>query len=313
MEICLIGLNKAAIPPAAPRNWPERIGVAVGVRDAASPIRELVTVETEQRIELYAAISNIADPFAVLCDAVGTASDHAIRPSSTPMDLAMGSDAALHLLHIASGNSAYDDRHSMAAKLQTARECAERSGRCGDCLADLFDTAKRIAEEMGDALPPRNETAAAVAELCERLFGSANRTDALIVGDSELEGALAEALEAKGFRVARKPAWPETPESASKFGIIATSQPPASGPLGTKDLKTLRRLRRGRPFAIFDMTVGRAVAPNPKDIDDIFVYGIDDLQELAGAKRAGPAASPAQRRRLLRNESRALELRWKRV
>ncbi len=308
MDICLIGLDKAAAPAAPPADWPARMEASTGPRNPASPIRELVVVETDRRIELYAAMADISDPFAVLGEAVAAASDRVLRPASVPIDFAMGADAALHLFRIACGDSPFDPDRSMA---EASERAASEAHACGACLTDLFGTAVDVARKAGAASSARPAAASAIAELCERLFGSTSRIEALVVGASEGSRGLSGALEAKGFRVVHRAAWPETLEEASRYGIIAASSRPASGHLETRDLKTMRRLRRGKPLAIFDMSDGGTVASEPKGVDDIFVYGSNDLAELAGAHAAPCAMSPMQRRKMLRDVSRDFELRWK--
>ena len=81
----------------------------------------------------------------------------------------------------------------------------------------------------------------------------------------------------------------ELPELLTQVDIVITSTG-AHGYLITKDLvaKTLKA-RKYKPLFLIDISVPRNIEPSVNELDNIYVYDVDDLNEIASQNRASRA------------------------
>ena len=81
--------------------------------------------------------------------------------------------------------------------------------------------------------------------------------------------------------------------------------------LTPKLMKSVVRTRRHRPLFIIDIAVPRDVDPRVGNMDNVFVYDVDDLQQVAEENLAVRAREAAQAERIIEEEVEAF-LRWRR-
>jgi glutamyl-tRNA reductase len=80
----------------------------------------------------------------------------------------------------------------------------------------------------------------------------------------------------------------------------------------TRDLmRDVLRARRHRPLFLIDIAVPRDVDPRAGEIDNVFLYDVDDLQEVAGMNLAARKRAADQAEAIVRQETESFE-KWRR-
>ena len=210
-------------------------------------------------------------------------------------------DAVRHVLRVASSlDSMVVGEPQILGQTKEAWQRAVDCGAAGPLLGRLFQhafaTAKRVRTDT--KLGERPVSVARVAvELARQIFEDLSGKQALLVGAGEMIEAALEALRTAGLeavRVANR-----TPEravelaarfSATAHGLdelpalvaqadvvltcIAADRPVLTRPV-------IEASRRRRPIFVIDIGVPRNADPAIEDLDDVYLYDIDDLSSLA--------------------------------
>jgi glutamyl-tRNA reductase len=149
--------------------------------------------------------------------------------------------------------------------------------------------------------------AACVIALCRQVFGNLPKINALILGDGELgEFVMQQLMEAGLSRwtfVHRSPeraqAWASRHRGAHAAtladldrllpaaDVTISALDGAQSVIGPAQVKTAVRARRRQPMLLVDLAVPGDIDPRVNDVDDAFLYGLDDLERLAMRGRHG--------------------------
>ncbi len=315
MRILLIGMNHRTAPLALRERLAVDDPVPALRKLVASPeIDEAVLLSTCNRIELVALTR---DPdaarlrlrscfrFDLAADAAGGASgdleSHQYEYS--------GSDAMRHVLRVASSlDSMVVGEPQILGQSKDAYRAAVECGACGPILGRLFQlafaTAKRVRTETQVAARPVSVARVAV-ELAEQIFEDLSGKRALLVGAGEMTEAALAALRDRGLvsvAIANR-----TPERAAplavRFGATAhgLSELPrllaeadvvltsiaGDAPLLTRELVSGALAgRKSRPLFVIDIGVPRNVDPALDQLDDVYLYDLDDLAGIADRNAA---------------------------
>lgn len=274
---------------------------------------EVVILSTCNRTEIYARDG--ADAAAVdaardfLCTRGGLSDDDAARFVYTRSE----DEAARHLFRVVSGiDSLVLGEPQIQGQVRSAYELAARqNGRgrpAGPILSRLFETALsvggRVRAETQLGAGAASVPSAAVA-LARKIFGSLEGRSTVIVGAGEMselalqclldEGVSgvvvanrtaqrAEALVAKyGGAAATFDRLPELLRTAS-IVACATAAPHH---VITAEM-VARAFREGRrdPMLLLDIALPRDVEPAAGSIDGVFLYDVDDLQQVVDSTLA---------------------------
>ena len=208
--------------------------------------------------------------------------------------------AVSHAFRVASGlDSMVLGEPQILGQLKEAVRVAESAGALGLVLHRLFQRTFAVAKdvrtntELGSA---SISMAAAAVKLAERIFPSITSQRLLLVGAGDMidlaathfaakhprsitvanrtidrGGMLADRFGANAITLA------ELPEKLAQFDIVVTSTASTLPILGKGLLERVIRERRHAPMFVVDFGVPRDVEPEAGDLDDIFLYSIDDL------------------------------------
>jgi glutamyl-tRNA reductase len=195
-------------------------------------------------------------------------------------------------------------------QVKDAYRAAVECEACGPILSRLyqraFSAAKRVRNETRIAERPVSVAHVAV-DLAKQIFESLDEKSALLIGAGEMIELALEILRGEGLatiRVAnRTPARAES--LASHFGATAhgLAELPdllprsdivltciAGGAPTAESVSRALRARRGRPILVIDIGVPRNVDPAVNDLDNLYLYDLDDMSGVAHAnaeKRRG--------------------------
>jgi glutamyl-tRNA reductase len=215
-------------------------------------------------------------------------------------------DAIRHLFRVtASLDSMMLGEPQILGQVKEAYRLASEAGTIGSSLSPLLDrafaVAKRVRSETGISQSAVSISYAAV-ELARKIFGDLTGKTVMIIGASKMGELAAKHLKRNGvgsvlvtnrtferaveiakiFEGAAIPFEHFTDHMEHTDIVISSTGAPHF--IITKSLaEQVIRNRRNKPVFFIDIAVPRDVDPLVNDIDNAFVYDIDDLQQVIDA------------------------------
>ena len=284
----------------------ESLPAALADLRARPGVTEAVILSTCNRVEITLTTEDSVDPQLVVD---GFLSDHkSISTASIGPHLYRheGQDAIHHLFRVAASlDSMVVGEPQILGQLKNAYAVAKDNGSvCGwldGLLTRAFSVAKRVRSETGIGQMAVSVSYAAV-ELARKIFGSLNNRTVMIVGAGKMSELAARHLRRSGAShvfvtnrtheraVEMAELFQGTPVEYSRFTamlpevdiLIASSGAPHYI-LKKEDMQRVIAARRNKPMFLIDIAVPRNIEPTVNDVDNVFLYDIDDLQEVVNA------------------------------
>ncbi len=220
-----------------------------------------------------------------------------------------GKDAISHVFKVAAGlDSMVLGEPQILGQLKEAYKRATEHKATGVILNRLlhktFSVAKRIRTETGIGCHAVSVSYAAV-ELAKKIFGSLKNRAVLLIGAGDMAELAAEHLLGNGVSkifIANR-TLERALELARKFNaetvhfdtfrdcfevvdIVIASTGATEFIVRKNEVKSVMKRRRNRPLFMIDIAVPRNIDPSVNDIDNVFVYDIDDLQTVVEKNRS---------------------------
>lgn len=229
---------------------------------------------------------------------------HVPKASLAPYVYTLTQDKAVpHAFRVASGlDSMVLGEPQILGQMKQAVKTAEAAGSLGLVLNRLFQRTFAVAKDVRtqtDIGSASISMAAAAVKLAERIFPSIAAERVLLIGAGEMIDLCATHLAArqpKSITVANRTlergaqlasrvqaeaiTLNELPERLSQFDIIVTSTASSLPILGKGMLERAIKARRHAPMFIVDLAVPRDVEPEAAELDDVFLYSVDDLSNI---------------------------------
>jgi glutamyl-tRNA reductase len=295
---------------------------------AAPALREFTVINTCNRVEIYAVASGpgaLEHAQAALCDATGC----------TPVELAaishsrLNAEAVAHLFEVAAGlDSQIVGETEILGQVKDAYEAALARKWTGPVLNRVFQktfqAAKVVRSDTGIGAGQVSVASVAV-DLAEKIHGDLARTKVLVVGAGDIGLKTAQAFQSRGVRditvasrtlaraeetAAAAGGWATTLDhldvalTAADIVACSTSAP---GVVVTKAMvEVAMPTRRARPIFLIDLALPRDVDPAAADIDNVYLYNLDDLADIAEQNLAQRQAEAAKGRAILAARTAAL-------
>ncbi len=259
------------------------------VADAA-PGRDLVSLLTCHRVEVYAAVDPTADPWDALSTRLGT-TDAVLAEATVLTD----GDAAEHLFRVAMGlDSAIVGEGQIAGQVRRAFETA-RAGALDPILASLFQRALHLARSVRATTAlgsVRRSIGSLAVDEALRHVPDPTRATALVIGAGEIGKLAARALASRVGRLvianrdAARAAELAGPIDAAAVGLdriadglaradVVISAADTRGALLTRDLLAARAAVR--PLVLVDIAVPRSVPEDGRALPGLTYRDVDHL------------------------------------
>ena len=329
MNLLLVGISHRT----APVELRERVDFqARGIADALRALtdrgsaREAVVVSTCNRAELYVACDEAAaarqDLVRFVSDFNGVAAVELAPHVYDVTDL----EVARHLFRVAAGlDSLVMGEPQILGQVKDAHTIATDAHTSGPVLNRLFHTSfavgKRVRTETGLGSGAVSVSYAAVA-LARKIFGDLGGRSVAVIGAGEM-GKLT-ALHMKSHAVkhvtivsrtmthaARTAAaiggasaapWEELDAVLGASDIVITATGAAAPILTKAHIEAVMRPRRNRPLFIIDIAMPRDVEAAAGEIEQVFLYNIDDLQTTVRENLARRASEVARAETIVNEE-----------
>lgn len=243
-----------------------------------------------------------------------------------------GRDAVRHLFRVASSlDSMVVGEPQILGQLKQFYARAAGAGTTGAVLHrwfhKAFSVAKRVRTETGIAGRAVSVSSAAV-ELATDIFDHLAGKTAMLIGTGKMGELAARHLMANGVGnlIATNRTFERAVEVAREFTAtpVPFDQFPkylpmadivigcAAAPnyvLGVAQMQEARRERKGRPMFCIDLSVPRSFDPAINDLDNVYLYDVDDLSKVA-ADNLGERAREAEKAETIVVEEVEAFVRW---
>ena len=273
---------------------------------ARAGVTEAVILSTCNRVEITVTTEDAADPQTIVD---GFLADHkSVSAASIGPHLYRheGRDAIHHMFRVAASlDSMVVGEPQILGQLKTAYAAAKQCGAvCGwldGLMTRAFSVAKRVRSETGIGQMAVSVSYAAV-ELARKIFGSLDNRTVMIVGAGKMSELAARHLRRSGVShvfvtnrtheraIEMAALFQGTPVEYARFTamlpevdiLIASSGAPHYI-LHKDEMQRVIAARRNKPMFLIDIAVPRNIEPSVNKLDNVFLYDIDDLQEVVNS------------------------------
>jgi glutamyl-tRNA reductase len=284
--------------------------VAINPPDYADHIRQLLGVEgieeavilgTCNRTEIYCLCSRPVEQEVLNWLHLS----HSISPGQLDCHFYRhaGEDAVRHLIRVAGGlDSLVLGEPQILGQLKEAWQVSQASGGAGRVLDRLFQhtfaAAKSIRHNSGIGTHPVSVAYTAVS-LARQIFGELSSQNVVLIGAGEMIRLCGKHLREQGIArieivnrslLAAQELAAELDATASALDTLSAVLPRAdilisstASPVAIINLaavKSALKKRRHRPMFMVDIAVPRDIDPAVKELDDVYLFTIDDLQQV---------------------------------
>ncbi|SDJ85174.1 glutamyl-tRNA reductase [Microbulbifer yueqingensis] len=299
MPILALGINHDSAPIEVRERVafaPEVMPAALGEARGALGCGELAILSTCNRTEIYGE----TDPDRLL--------EWMAEYHQVPLEQLQGcsyrytgEEAVRHMMRVACGlDSLVLGEPQILGQIKSAYAVASEAGSIGSLLHGVFQqvfaVAKKVRTETAIGENPVSVAYAAVA-LASRIFTDLTRQTALLIGAGETIELVARHLKEQGIKRlvvanrtlnrARELAenlgaeailLADIPEHLPRADIVISSTASQLPILGKGAVESALKKRRHRPVFMVDIAVPRDIEPQVEQLDDIYLYTVDDLR-----------------------------------
>jgi glutamyl-tRNA reductase len=306
MNIILIGMNHKT----APLEIRERLSIACG--DNTGPlveimkipqIKEAFYIATCNRVEVLAHAVDKEDAVASLKTFIFRHGNLSMEEMARCLYLYFDHDAVRHLFQVASSiDSLVMGEPQILGQVKDAYRTAVEHNATGVILNKIihhaFRTAKRVRTETGIASNAVSVSFAAV-ELAKKILGNLKGKTILLIGVGEMSELAAKHLINQGveriFIANRTYAravqmandfhgaaieFDMFPEKLLDVDIVISSTGAPGYVINAPMIEAALRRRKNRLLFLIDIAVPRDIDPASGEIDNVYLYNIDDLQDI---------------------------------
>jgi len=302
MQLFAFGMNHHTAPLAV------REQVTFHADDIDSALRDLVTHESVRE----AAIISTCNRTEIYCNtpepvrAINWLArfHHLKTPALEPFLYTLPRERAVtHAFRVASGlDSMVLGEPQILGQMKEAVRSAEHAGTLGTVLHRLFQSTFSVAKEVRtqtDIGARSVSLAAAAVKVAERIYPSIAGQKILFVGSGEMIELCATHFAARSPReltfanrsidrsatlgsrfLGNVITLNDLPEQLAAHDIVVTCTASTLPILGKGMIERAIRTRRHRPILMIDLAVPRDVEAEVAELDDVFLYDLDDLGKI---------------------------------
>ena len=295
-------------------------------------LKEFTVLNTCNRVEFYGVAAN-AEAAARVTGSF-CARQNFDRAEFEKVRLCLrGRDAIQHLLEVSAGlDSQMLGETEIFGQVKDAYAKAQQNGCTGPILNRVFQKGFQAAKHVrsNTAITEGQVSVANVAvELALDIFGSLKETRILLLGAGEIGEKTAKAFQSRGAAAltvgsrrlehamelagalgASAMPFEQREDRLGEFDVVvcATSAPEVI--LGMEAIQAAMKRRPARPLFFIDQALPRNVDPRVSNIQNVFLYNLDDLAKIAEENRAAREAELTKCRALVQEKTDAL---WRMV
>jgi glutamyl-tRNA reductase len=306
MHIVVFGLNHNTAPIEireklyiAEESMPDTLS-----RVKTAGITEAVIVSTCNRTEIYFCTDDRDESLNIIHDTLFT--DFGMKEDliKNYTYCFQDEDAYKHLFLVASGlDSMVIGEPQILGQVKDAYRTATLQNATGFFLDKTFhktfNVAKRIRTETRIGYNPISISSMAI-ELSKNIFGELHKKKILVIGVGEMceialkyfrkEGLNEIFISNRTFQHAQRLSeeivgtpcpFQEIPELLTRVDMVLSSTGSEKPIIDKSLVHTVMKKRKNKPLFFMDIAMPRDVDPGVNDIENVYLYDIDDLKELS--------------------------------
>ena len=306
MQLFTIGVNHTTAPISIRENV---AFTDANLRHALSDLTannaaEAAILSTCNRTEIYVQ-SNTAEPIVSWLATYHRLDLNHIQPYTYTLS---NENAVKHAFRVASGlDSMVLGEPQILGQFKQSVKIAQDAGTLGTLLHKLFQRTFEVAKEVRtntDIGGSSISMAAAAVKLAQRIFGDISQQKVLFIGAGEMIELCADyfaAQKPKSMTVANRTLergeslaekiisqgvnasailLQDLPNHFAEFDIVITSTASQLPIVGLGMVERAIKARKHRPMFMVDLAVPRDIEPEVAQLDDVFLYTVDDLAQV---------------------------------
>ncbi|MEK9869453.1 MAG: glutamyl-tRNA reductase, partial [Gammaproteobacteria bacterium] len=307
MNLLIVGINHTSAPVEMREQvafTPEQLVDALKTLAHHADLSEVAILSTCNRTEVIATSPSI-DTQAIVN---WLANYHGLNVTDLSPSIyeKLNKDAALHAVRVACGlDSMVIGEPQILGQVKEAYEHARRIGTLGTELQHLSQTTFRIAKRVRTETSIGENTvsvASTAVTLAGRLFSDLPACHILLIGAGDTSELVGQHLLSAGIyqitianrtlENARRLAHElggtaidlqSIPAKLPEADIVIASTAARLPVLGKGVVERALKSRKHRPILMVDLAVPRDIEPEVAQLRDIYLYSVDDLQEIIEA------------------------------
>jgi glutamyl-tRNA reductase len=265
-------------------------------------IDEAVVLSTCNRVEIYGGAD---DPGAALDQLVAYLESHfAVAPGEVEFYRHAGEAAAHHLFEVASGlDSMVLGETEIFGQVKKAYAIAQETGSTARRMNKLFQqsfSVGKLVRSNTSIQQGSTSIGSAAVDLAEKIFGKLDHCRVMIIGAGEMSRTTAQSLLSRGARsiIVSNRSYDKAVELAAELkgeavrfddwetkldhvDIIVSSTAAPHAVVHAGAIRRVMDRRRGHPLFLIDIAVPRDIEEVVNEIDNVYLYNIDQLQQIA--------------------------------
>ena len=307
MELLVVGLNHNTAPIEIRECLAfseDKMEDALSKVHALPSVKENMIVSTCNRVEVYAATRETEKAVHDLRDFFSQYHGISLKDFEKSLYTHVGEEAVRHIFRVASSlDSMVLGEPQILGQIKEAYDFSQQVNTSGLILHRLlhraFHVAKRVRTETKIAISAVSVSSVAV-ELAEKIFGTLEKKTVLLIGAGEMcelaarhlvsggiekilvtnrtyERAVSLAQEFRGEAIP----FEEMGLGLKKTDIVISATNSPQYLIGHDQITKVIRDRKQRPIFFIDIADPRDIEPKVGDIENVYLYNIDDLQKVA--------------------------------
>ncbi len=335
-EIVIVGLNHRSAPIEVRESVAfenSYVRAALGRLHGYPSVREGVILSTCNRVEVVAAGSDSESAFS---DITKFLFEQKAHRNSAPMDDHLytyrGADAVRHLFRVAASlDSMVVGEPQILGQLKQYYETAQQAGTVGAVLHRLFhrsfSVAKRVRTETGIGSGAVSVSSVAV-DLAKRIFDRFDDKTVMLIGAGKIGALMAHHLVSQGVRslmvtnrtferavllaekIQGSPIrFEDFPRYLTIADVVIGCTGAAEVLVAAATVEKVLRERKQRAMLLIDIGDRRNFDPQINDLDNVYLYNIDDLKSVAEENLQGRSNEAEKAEEMVRVEAETF-VRW---
>jgi glutamyl-tRNA reductase len=304
MDLIAFGINHSTAPVDVRERVgfaPERMSEALRELAACQGISEAAILSTCNRTDLYCGVrGGNAEPAIQWLEDYHSLDRQALRPY---LYVHEAERAVRHVIRVASGlDSMIVGEPQILGQVkqayQTARDCGTVGQMLGRVFQHTFAVAKQVRTDTAIGANPVSVAFAAVT-LARQIFGEFDTHTALLVGAGETIELAARHLHKGGLKrlIVANRTLDNARRLATEFGgyaigldeialhlaeadIVISSTGAQHTVIHTDAARAALKNRKHRPMFMADIAVPRDIDADIAELDDVYLYTVDDLHNV---------------------------------
>ena len=307
MELLVVGLNHNTAPIEIRECLAfseDKMEDALSKVHALPSVKENMIVSTCNRVEVYASTRETEKAVHDLRDFFSQYHGISLKDFEKSLYTHVGEEAVRHIFRVASSlDSMVLGEPQILGQIKEAYDLAQQANTSGLILHRLlhraFHVAKKVRTETKIAISAVSVSSVAV-ELAEKIFGTLEKKTVLLIGAGEMcqlaarhlvsggiekilvtnrtyERAVSLAQEFRGEAIP----FEEMGLGLKKTDIVISATNSPQYLIGHDQITKVIRDRKQRPIFFIDIADPRDIEPKVGDIENVYLYNIDDLQKVA--------------------------------